>query len=394
MGRDALLQTARVYVHGYGYSVVSIGPKKKPNVRKWKPFQTRQPTDEELCQMFRRENSVGVAIVSGFADVAGRDFDAEGSYTAWTQDQPELAARMPTVLSPGGKDRAHVHFRWPGTRSRTFDDGELKGEGSLLIMPPSLHPNGGIYEWLREPGDDGFPFYDPAKIGLSAETRRTTKTDGLNGNDGNDGNDGITGVSLSVVKPANLVRPYLPTARGQNDQLTFTLARRLRALELEIGRELTFEEFNAFFDCWWEANPHRPPEGREYAFDKLQRAFNTVLSPLGTTHEELAAKQAKKRPLPRVAFRYDKERTRQSVAILREMQVIAGEGKAWKLACWQLARQLNCHDAEAWRELDRLRSKPDPIIRRVTRGIPKPGGSGRTSTWLYLKPLDDEGEQR
>lgn len=383
---DSLLRAAREYVHIHGFSVVSMGKEKKPT-REWKSLQRRQPTDGELQSMFCRKNSVGVAIIGGFGDVAGRDFDAPGSYTGWTQEQPELAASIPTVMSPGGADRAHVHFRWPNTPTKAFADGELKGERSLLIMPPSLHPNGGTYAWLIPPGNDGFPLVDPAKIGLFPAGKRTTGNDGEDGNDGNDGNDGMQLVLSSGFDPDALVSPFLPTASGQNDKQIMRLARALRAIEVRIGREVTFREFSLVFAQWWDKNPHQPSEGRDYGLDKFQRAYNTCRSPLGVKHEELAKTRIKGRPLPKIALRYADETTRRAVALLREMQAIAGEGRSWPLACNQLGAVLGLSDRGAWGILERLRSRPDPIIRRVTLGKRIPGTL--PSTWLYLQPLDE-----
>ena len=75
-------------------------------------------------------------------------------------DHPELAP--PAILAlhaatealtgrPTGDGR-HLYFAGADQRTRSWAWGELRGTGSYVVAPPSLHASGRLYEWTLEPG--------------------------------------------------------------------------------------------------------------------------------------------------------------------------------------------------------------------------------------------------
>ena len=49
----------------YGWSIIPVGPDKKPIIKEWEPYQHRQPTVEEMQGWFKTLNPAGIALVTG-----------------------------------------------------------------------------------------------------------------------------------------------------------------------------------------------------------------------------------------------------------------------------------------------------------------------------------------
>ena len=96
-------------------------------------------------------------------DLGCRDFDDLAMYHTWAEKFPELAATLPTVKTSRG---FHVYFRWVGSKTQRFEDGDLQGEGCYCVAPPSPHEAGVMYEWVRPFTDTPLPILDPASVGF------------------------------------------------------------------------------------------------------------------------------------------------------------------------------------------------------------------------------------
>ncbi len=58
-----------------------------------------------------------------------------------------------TVLTPSGG--FHLYYRWPGFRvpnsaSRLGPGIDIRGDGGMVVIPDSMHRNGGTYKFLDE----------------------------------------------------------------------------------------------------------------------------------------------------------------------------------------------------------------------------------------------------
>jgi hypothetical protein len=48
-------------------------------------------------------------------------------------------------------------------KTQRYDDGELRGDGGIVVLPPSRHPSGEIYAWSREPVCE-IPIVEPSSL--------------------------------------------------------------------------------------------------------------------------------------------------------------------------------------------------------------------------------------
>ena len=148
MSDSPLLNAALTHL-ARGWSIIPIASDKKPLVA-WKRFQSGRATPDDLRGWLGGHSARGIAVVLG--DVSGglvcRDFDLRGAYAGWAAAHPDLAATLPTARTARG---VHVYAVAADRTPRTFSDGEYRGNGQYVILPPSIHPSGAAYEWIIPP---------------------------------------------------------------------------------------------------------------------------------------------------------------------------------------------------------------------------------------------------
>lgn len=121
---------------------------KAPILEGW---QDRQLEESDIRALFRPESNVGVVLgASGLADL---DFDDEAAVRA-------LRALAPPELEGAAafehNGRPHLIVRSPRTHTRKLRKRngavllELRCEGAQTVFPPSVHPDGQPYVWVRE----------------------------------------------------------------------------------------------------------------------------------------------------------------------------------------------------------------------------------------------------
>ena len=79
-----------------GWCVIPMKMATKTSAIRWKRFQTRRPSDEQLGKWFNSEHAYGQAVNFGETSggVASRDFDEMAAYEHWAADHPDLAKTL------------------------------------------------------------------------------------------------------------------------------------------------------------------------------------------------------------------------------------------------------------------------------------------------------------
>ncbi len=127
-----------------GFSIIPVQGK-RPLV-KWKNLQTKQVTNEEFLAWFERyPNITGIALVINSPIVV---LDVEKDERVEDLTLPE------TVCANSGGGGKHYYFLYSGSYpigNRTRIAGrriDVRAEGGVIILPPSVHASGSEYEWV------------------------------------------------------------------------------------------------------------------------------------------------------------------------------------------------------------------------------------------------------
>jgi hypothetical protein len=146
MEQRSLLNIAALEYARNGIPVFPIRPKGKIPAVRW---GTEATTDPEQINLWWSENAeFNIGIPTGAkSGITVLDFDTP---EAWAFGQTEGIPLSPTVRTGKGY---HVYCRYQeGVRNfqkRADLPGiDLRGEGGLVVVPPSIHESGAVYTWL------------------------------------------------------------------------------------------------------------------------------------------------------------------------------------------------------------------------------------------------------
>lgn len=160
--RPSPLMAARGYL-ARGWSVIPVEPRGKRPVVPWAEFQRRLPTPEELRAWFHRRGDANLAIVTGaMSRVVVLDVDprhgGEASLAALIAEHGALPVTVEAMTGGGGR---HYYFSHPGgvvpNRVAIASGLDLRGDGGMVVAPPSRHPSGRRYAWVPGRSPDEMP---------------------------------------------------------------------------------------------------------------------------------------------------------------------------------------------------------------------------------------------
>jgi len=148
-----------------GWAVIPAAPRAKHPIVRWQAFQTKMPSEETVRGWFGKWPDANLAVVTGLIsnlivlDVDPRH-DGDESLRIIEERHGPLPETVEAITGGGGR---HVYFACPEAEIRNragFAPGlDLRGEGGVIIVPPSVHPSGKPYRWR--------PGHDPDEIALA-----------------------------------------------------------------------------------------------------------------------------------------------------------------------------------------------------------------------------------
>ena len=152
------LGKAAVWYCEHGFGIIPILPRGK------RPLTANGLNDwfnnpEDARKLWTQRPDLNIAIVCGSAsdNLVVLDFDEDDAkdvhgfdtLSEWEDESGELPATATAITGRGGM---HYLYRAekPYHPSVNVDLGvDVRGEGSYIVAPPSVHPNGRAYEWNR-----------------------------------------------------------------------------------------------------------------------------------------------------------------------------------------------------------------------------------------------------
>lgn len=155
--RDAAIQYAGVH----GIPVFPIRPRtKKPATAHG--FYDASTVAARVNEMWSANPgaNIGGRMGSGivcldFDKDDGKGYDSTDWLAAWEHDHGRLPETARAVTGRGG---VHLYYRVSKAVSASVNEDlhiDVRGDGSYVMMPPSVHPNGTTYYWDEDPDDVG-----------------------------------------------------------------------------------------------------------------------------------------------------------------------------------------------------------------------------------------------
>jgi hypothetical protein len=128
----------------------------------WERYQSARAAESTVRGWWRRWPEANVGVVTGaVSDLVVLDVDPRhGGDERLTRLEDDHGDLPPTPEVVTGGSGRHLYFAHPGRTVATgpLTDGlDLKGDGGLVVAPPSVHHSGAAYRWQSGRGPDDLP---------------------------------------------------------------------------------------------------------------------------------------------------------------------------------------------------------------------------------------------
>ncbi len=151
---QSMVEAALAY-RSRGWSVVPVRPADKRPAVPWQAYQEQRAHEDEIRGWFKRWPDANLAIVTGrLSGLVVLDVDpghgGDGSLERLISEHGSLPVTVQACTGGGGR---HLYFRHPGgvvhNQVGLAPGIDLRGDGGLVVAPPSLHRSGRRYRWVR-----------------------------------------------------------------------------------------------------------------------------------------------------------------------------------------------------------------------------------------------------
>ena len=144
----------------HGWAVIPAAKQGKRPIVRWQAYQSGRPTEAQVRGWFAQWPDANLSVITGMVSgIVVLDVDpGHGGAASLAAVEDRHGALPDTVEAETGGGGRHIYFRHPGreVRNRTgLAPGlDLRGDGGVIIVPPSVHPSGKRYRWRRNHGPE------------------------------------------------------------------------------------------------------------------------------------------------------------------------------------------------------------------------------------------------
>lgn len=144
-----------------GWSVLPVKPEeKRPYMTNWLQYTKTRASKQTVVNWFSNLTNAGIGVVTGkVSNMVVLDIESDCPYSI-----EDLLKKYPTnMYSRTGSGGYHLFYQYPtnvsrvANRVRIFDHADLRADGGFIVLPPTVHPNGNRYEWVKRGALGAFP---------------------------------------------------------------------------------------------------------------------------------------------------------------------------------------------------------------------------------------------
>lgn len=144
-----------------GWSVLPVRPEeKRPFMTNWLQYTKTRASKTMVESWFSNLSGAGVGVVTGkISNMVVLDVESSCPYPI-----EDLLKRYPTqMIARSGGGGYHLFYQYPVNQSRVsnrvriFDGADLRADGGFIVLPPTMHPSGNRYEWVKRGPLGAFP---------------------------------------------------------------------------------------------------------------------------------------------------------------------------------------------------------------------------------------------
>ena len=155
-----------------GWSILPVKPEeKRPYMANWLQYQRERATKDMVQNWFVNLAGAGIGVVTGkISNMIVLDVESDCPYPI-----EDILKKYPTqMVSRTGSGGYHLFYQYPqntghvGNRVGIFERADLRADGGFIVLPPTRHPSGGQYQWIKRGPLGAFPM---ALLDLQSQPR-------------------------------------------------------------------------------------------------------------------------------------------------------------------------------------------------------------------------------
>lgn len=144
-----------------GWSVLPVKPEeKRPYMTNWLQYTRTRANKQTVVNWFNSLVGAGIGVVTGrVSNMVVLDVESDCPYSI-----EDILRKYPTQMySRTGSGGYHLFYQYPtnvprvANRVGIFERADLRADGGFIVLPPTIHPSGGRYEWIKRGPLGAFP---------------------------------------------------------------------------------------------------------------------------------------------------------------------------------------------------------------------------------------------
>ena len=144
-----------------GWSILPVKPEeKRPYMTNWLQYTKTRANKQTITNWFNSLTGAGIGVVTGrVSNMVVLDVESDCPYPI-----EDILKKYPTQMySRTGSGGYHLFYQYPtnvpkvANRVGIFERADLRADGGFIILPPTIHPSGGRYEWIKRGTLGAFP---------------------------------------------------------------------------------------------------------------------------------------------------------------------------------------------------------------------------------------------